>query len=116
MYMRFMVPFSVVSLIVAAVFAHSAVMQIAVGFVVCATAILIFLRAFEAEQYIWMLVMLAMVLLFNPILPLRFSLRVLLLVYGGAIAVLALSRVFVKAPALLTVESVVDPEPRRESL
>jgi hypothetical protein len=111
-----MVPLSIVCLLLAAMFARTSSVQMLVGFVVCATAILIFLRAFEGEQYVWMIVMAAMVLLFNPIVSLRFSPRILLLVNGAAIAALALSRWFVKAPALLTVDSVVDPGPRRESL
>jgi hypothetical protein len=92
--------------------AHHPVLQ----FIVCAAAILLFLRAFEARQYFWMVMTFAIAVVFNPIVPLNISAEIFLWIDLACLLLLALSTGFVHAPRLLTVQSVVDLEPRREAL
>jgi predicted membrane protein len=116
MYMKFMASLSIACLLFASIFIRNSTAETLTQFVVCAAAILIVLRAFEARQYGWMAAIVAVGIVFNPIFPWHFSSDVGLWINAASIIVLALCLQFVKTPALLTVESVVNTDLRRSSL
>jgi predicted membrane protein len=116
MYMKFIASLSIACLFFATIFIRTTPAETFIQFVICAAAILIFLRAFEARQYGWMAAIIAVGILFNPIFPWHRTSEIALWTNAASIIVLALCMEFVKTPPLLTVNSIVNTDLRRNSL
>lgn len=109
---------SIAILLLAAVCWNSAAnYQLVLNVVVSSAAAVISVQAFREDRRRWAVVFLALALLFNPALPLfRFAGAFGLLLVALSIAAFAISLAGFEPQPLLSIASITDPNPRRQSL
>ncbi len=84
--------------------------------VVCVSGLLIAAQAVRAGKYSWAVGFLAIAVLFNPVVPIARSGRDILWINGVGLAAFLAAAVAFKARPALTVLSITNRLPRRESL
>jgi len=84
--------------------------------VVCASSLLVVAQALRAGKYSWAVGFLAIAVLFNPVVPIARSGRDILWINGVGLAAFLAAAVAFKARPALTVLSITNRLPRRESL
>jgi len=86
------------------------------GFVVCTAAVVTAWQAVRVRKYAWILVFIAIVVLFNPLVPMVFPRTAFLMIYVACLATFLLSlRMAVPQPRL-SMASITDRTPGSESL
>ena len=90
--------------------------QVFLTIVVCASGLLIATQAFRTGKYAWAVGFLALAVLFNPFAPIARSGSEVLWLNGFGLAAFLMAAVALKAHPALTVPSITDRLPRRESL
>lgn len=86
------------------------------GFLVCAGAIVAMLQAARVRSYGWIVIFLAITVLFNPLVPMFFSRRSFLILYLMCLATFLLSLRMALPGAKLSMASITDRTPGSESL
>jgi Family of unknown function (DUF6804) len=86
------------------------------GFLVCAAAVVTMVQATRVRKYVWILVFLAVTVLFNPLVPLLFSRTVFLMLYLGCLTTFLLSLRMAVPTARLSMASITGRTPGSESL
>jgi hypothetical protein len=86
------------------------------AFLVCAAAIVAIVQAARVHKYGWILVFLAITVLFNPLVPMVFSRGTFLTLYLGCLATFLLSLGMAPPAARLSMASITDRTPGSESL
>lgn len=86
------------------------------GFLVCTGAVVAMVEAGRARKYGWILTFLAITVLFNPLVPIRFSRSTFVTLYLGCLATFLLSLRMVPPAARLSMASITDRTPGSESL
>jgi hypothetical protein len=86
------------------------------GFLVCAAAVVAMVQATRVRKPGWILVFLAITVLFNPLVPMVFSRGVFLTLYLGCLATFLLSLRMTLPAARLSMASITDRTPGSESL
>ena len=84
--------------------------------VVCGSSLLVVAQALRAGKYSWVVGFLAIAALFNPVVPIARSGRDILWINGVGLAAFLAAAVAFKARPALTVLSITNCLPRRESL
>jgi hypothetical protein len=84
--------------------------------VVCASGVLLVRQAIFAGKYSWAVVFVAMAVLFNPVLPIARSASTVLWANTLGLATFLTAAVALRPERRLTVLSIVNGLPRRESL
>ncbi|HYR87831.1 MAG TPA: DUF6804 family protein [Terriglobia bacterium] len=90
--------------------------QVFLTIVVCASSLLVAMQAFHAGKYAWAVGFLAVAVLFNPFVPLARSGSEVLWLNGFGLAAFLMAEVAMKVRPALTVPSMTNRLPRRESL
>ena len=86
------------------------------AFLVCAAAVVEMVQAARVRRAGWILVFLAITVLFNPLVPMVFSRGVYLTLYLGCLAAFLLSFRMTLPAARLSMASITDRTPGSESL
>jgi signal transduction histidine kinase len=86
------------------------------GFLVCAAAVVAMMQATRVRKSGWILVFLAITVLFNPLVPMVFSRGVFLTLYLGCLASFLLSLRMAQPAVKLSMASITDRTPGSESL
>jgi hypothetical protein len=86
------------------------------AFVVWAGAIVVFVQAAAAGNYVWAATFLAVGALFNPALPIMLPRNVFLCLDLACLAMFLVSMAVWKANPRLSIASITDPTPRSKSL
>lgn len=107
---------SITMLLLAMLWFRGAGSQLFLTIVVCASGALLVRQAIRAGQYFWAVVFLVMAVLFNPVLPVARSASNVLWVNALGLVTFLVSAVALRSGRRLTVLSIVDRSPRRESL
>ena len=84
--------------------------------VVCASGLLVTAQAIRAGKYSWAVGFFAIAVLFNPVIPIARSGRDALWIDGVGLAAFLAAAVWFKARPALTVLSITNHLPRRESI
>jgi hypothetical protein len=91
--------------------------QLLLNVVVCAGALVVAMQAVRSKEYLWAVCFIALALLFNPAVPVfRLSGELQLLLVTVCIAPFAFSLAALKTQPLLTMPSITNRNPGRESL
>jgi hypothetical protein len=90
--------------------------QVFLTIVVCASGLLIATEAFRAGKYAWAVGFLGIAALFNPFVPIARSGSEVLWLNGIGLAAFLIAVVALKMRPDLTVQSITNRLPRRESL
>jgi hypothetical protein len=90
--------------------------QTLLGIVVCIAALFVFGQALDANKFIWAVGFLAIALIYNPVVPIRFSGRISLWLDWMGLMTFLISLVALKRRPKLTLVSVTNQSPRSESL
>lgn len=107
---------SLVALFLALLWRSSESYQIGLEFVVCMGAFLVVIQALRAGKYLWGAIFVAITVLFNPIAPFALShTRFLWLGWASFVAFMA-SLAVLKRKALISMPSIANLKPGRESL
>jgi len=85
-------------------------------FVIAAAAVFVLVQAVQLRKYAWTAAFLLVGCVFNPIQPVAFSFGMLVALQIGAAAVFAVSLVALRTSPRMTIASVIDSNPRTESL
>lgn len=107
---------SLVALLLALIWRFSTSFQIVFEFVISLGAVLVVIQAVRAGKYVWGTGFVAITVLFNPIAPLVFSRTIFLWLVCASIAMFLASLAALKNQPLLTVPSIMNRNPGRESL
>src|SRR5258708_20686194 len=108
---------SVLALIVAVFSWHSSVeFRIAVQFIVCAGAGLVFVQAIRESQRLWAAGFFGIAVLFNPVVPVAFSHGIFLWLDAVCLTMFLVSLALLKTTPRLSVVSITDSGPRNQSL
>lgn len=106
-----------VALIVAVFSWHaSADIRVAVQFVVCVGAGLVFVQAISEKKRLWAAGFFGVVILFNPVAPFALSRGIFLWLDAVCLAMFLSSLAFLRSSPRLSVASITDPGPGNESL
>jgi hypothetical protein len=89
---------------------------VSAAFVIWAGAIVVFVEAAGAGNYVWAATFLAIGALFNPVLPIMLPRTVFLWLDLACLVMFLVSLAIWKASPRLSVASTTDPTPRSESL
>ena len=99
-----------------ALFWRSTSLQIAVEFVVSVGALLVVAQAMRSRKYLWGAGFAAIAVLFNPIAPFALSRTMFLLLVGISLAAFLGSMAALKKQPLVSMPSIANLKPGRESL
>ena len=105
-------------LVVVAVFCwHSSLdLRMAVQFIVCIGAGLVFVQAISEKKRLWAAGFFGVAVLFNPVVPVTLSQNIFLWLDAVCLTMFLFSLVFLRSRPRLSVASVTDPGPGNESL
>jgi len=113
---RFMKWLSIVTLLLGLTMRSSASFRIVLGMVVCVAALTVLAQAFRYGNYLWAAGFLLIAVLFNPVAPFTLSGSMFLLLDLACVATFALSLAALKTKPLLSVQGIIHPHRRSESL
>ena len=106
-----------ISALLVAVFSHSSIRDLTmVGLVVCVGALIVLVRSVRMGKRYWTAGLSAIVVLFNPLLPLPVSPTVILGLNLACILIFIYSLSALQAPPRLSMPSITDRTPGSESL
>jgi hypothetical protein len=110
--------FSIAALLLALLFWGSAMTyQLELNLVVCFAGIIVLIQALQARKYPWAAGFLAIVLLFNPVVPVfRFAGGVGLSIVILSICLFATALIALKPHTVMSMASITDRNPRSQSL
>jgi len=86
------------------------------NFVIAAAAVFVLVQAVNLRKYGWVAAFVAIVCLFNPIVPLGFSFKAMMILQIMTVAVFAVSLQLLKTAPKLTIASIIETNPKTESL
>lgn len=112
---KFMKWVSFAALILALIWRSSASLQIAVEFVVSVGALLVVAQAMRARKYLWVAGFMAIAVLFNPIAPVALSRTMSLGLVLISIAAFLASMAALKRQPVISMPSIANLKPGRES-
>ena len=105
---------SVAALIVAVFFWRSSLeLTMAVEFIVCVAAGLVFVQAIGEHKRLWAAAFFAIAVLFNPIAPVVLSRGIFLGLDAVCLAMFLASLALLKTSPQLSIASITDPDPRK---
>jgi len=107
---------SLAALLMALLWRFSEGFQVVLEFVVCVGAFLVVIQALRARKYIWGTLFVAITVLFNPIAPFALSHTKFLWLVWGSIAAFLASLALLKRTPLISMPSIANLKPGRESL
>ncbi len=104
--------------LVVAVFSwHSSLyLRMAVQFIVCMGAGLVFVQAISEKKRLWAAGFFGVAVLFNPVMPVAISQNIFLWLDAVCLAMFLFSLAFLTSRPRLSVASITDPGPGNESL
>ena len=107
---------SIVALLLALVMRSSPNFRILMEGVVCITALTLVTQAFRTRKHLWAGVFLSIAVLFNPIVPFTLSAPVFFGLDLACVATFWLSLTALKAGPRLSIQGIIHPHRRIESL
>jgi hypothetical protein len=113
---RLMKWLSIVALLLGLLMRSSASYRIVLEFVVCVAALAVLTQAFRAGKYLWGAGFVSVAVLFNPVAPFTLSRGMFLWLDLACVATFALSLAVVKTKPLLSIQGIIHPHRRTESL
>ena len=116
MFTKIMKWLSIAVLLLAALWRSSAGYQVLLQFVVCVTALLVVTQAIRTRKYLWVPAFAAIAVLFNPVVPVLFSRKVLLWLDLVCLMTFLVSLAALRSQPALTIPSITSELPRSNSL
>ena len=107
---------SVTALLVGLLLRSSTAYQIALEFVVCVSALMVIVQAWNERGYFWLPAFTAIAVLFNPFLPVALSPKKFLWLDSISVATFLVSLALLKGKPLLSIPSITNRTPGSESL
>ena len=116
MALRFLKWLSVVALLLGLVMRSSPNFRIVLELVVCVTALTVVTQAFRTGKHLWAGVFLSIAVLFNPVVPFTLSAPMYFGLDLACVATFLLSLTALKAGPRLSIQGIIHPHRRIESL
>jgi hypothetical protein len=113
---RFMKWLSIGVLLTGLLIRSSASFRIALELVVCVAALVVLAQAFRTGKHVWGLLFLSIAVLLNPVAPLAFSAGIGFWIDLACLATFALSLAALKSEPVLSMQGIIHPHRRTESL
>ena len=113
---RFMKWLSIVALLLGLLMRSSVSNRIVLEFVVCVAALAVVAQAFRTGKYLWGAGFLSIAVLFNPVVPVTLSGRMFLWLDLACLTTFLVSLAALKAKPLLSIQGIIHPHRRIESL
>ena len=86
------------------------------NFVIAAAAVFVLVQAINLHKYWWVAALVAVICLFNPIVPIGFSFKAMVILQIMTAAVFAVSLQLLKTVPRLTIASIIETRAETESL
>ena len=116
MFTKMMKWFSVAALLLAMFWRPSTSFQVLLGILICVSALLVVTQAARAGKHFWAVGFAAMAVLFNPVVPVRFSRSSFLWLDAICIVTFLISLVALRTRPVFSVPGIIQPNRRIESL
>jgi len=116
MHLRVTSTLAIVSLLLTILWFSSVNARTLLQFVTCAAAVMVALHAARARQYAWCVLFSAVVLLYNPLVPLALGRSALVWLDITCVLLFGFAMTSVHATPRLTIVSIVNESPRSESV
>jgi hypothetical protein len=113
---RFMKWLSIVVLLVGPLMSSSATYRIVLELVVCLAALVVVAQAFRMGKYVWGVGFVSIAVVFNPAVPFGFSGAAYLWLSLACVAAFASSLAVLRTEPLLSIQGIIHPHRRIESL
>jgi len=112
----FMKWLSIATLLLGLLMRSSGTYRIVLELVVCVAALAVLVQAFRAGKYLWGTGFVSIAVLFNPVAPFTLSRGMFLWLDLACAATFALSLAALKTKPLLSIQGIIHPHRRIESL
>jgi len=113
---RFMKWLSILALLLGLLVQSSATYRTVLELVVCAAALVVFAQAFRSGRFLWGAGFVLVAVAFNPVVPFAINGGMFLWVDLACVVTFACSLALLKAQPLLSIQGIIHPHRRTESL
>ena len=113
---KFLKRLSIVVLLLGLLLRSSVSYRIALELIVCVAALAVFAQAFRTGRYVWGGLFLSIAVLFNPVAPFTLAAGTFLWLELACAATFGLSLALLKSEPVLSIQGIIQPHRRIESL